>query len=65
MAATSRLDHVGAHVNAKTNWGATPLHLAAFHGNEETIQLLLENGADPAAEDRPDTLRLDPNPLVR
>lgn len=42
----------GARVNARTNWGATPLHLAAFHGNAQTIQLLLENGADAGAEDK-------------
>ena len=39
-------------VNATTNWGATPLHLAAFHGNSRTIRLLLENGADANAQDK-------------
>ena len=33
--------------------GATPLHLASRHGNEETMRSLLDAGADPIAEVRP------------
>ncbi|QDV42966.1 Ankyrin repeats (3 copies) [Stieleria neptunia] len=42
----------GGSVNATTNWGATPLHLAAFFGHEQTIRWLLGHGADPNAEDK-------------
>jgi len=52
LATLQRLLEFGARVDVRTNWGATPLHLAAFHGNEKTVQLLLENGADPRAEDK-------------
>lgn len=36
----------GADVNAKTNDGATPLRLAAFHGCADIIEVLLATGAD-------------------
>lgn len=32
--------------------GWTPLHLAAFHGDAETVTLLLAQGADPLARSR-------------
>jgi ankyrin repeat protein len=51
LAAMQLLLEFGARVNATTNWGATPLHLAAIHGNLRTIRLLLENGADTNAAD--------------
>jgi len=43
----------GADVNAKDEYGYTPLHqMATMHrGNEEICRLLLERGADPNARD--------------
>ena len=35
----------GADINAVTNWEATPLHMAAFHGNAKAATLLIERGA--------------------
>ncbi len=52
LAAIQLLLKFGARVNATTNWGATPLHLAALNGNLRTIQLLKENGADANTEDK-------------
>jgi len=31
--------------------GYTPLHAAAFHGNDEAVEVLLKHGADPRARD--------------
>jgi ankyrin repeat protein len=39
------LDH-GANVNRKPRRGATALTAAAFHGDTETVKLLLSRGAD-------------------
>ena len=36
----------GADFNAKDNNGATPLHLAAYNGHGEAVDVLLEKGAD-------------------
>ena len=41
----------GADVNAVTNWDATPLHLAAFHGHVHAASRLLDNGANPQLKD--------------
>ncbi len=42
----------GANVNARTNCGVTPLHLACYHGgNKDTIKLLLNRGAKIDAKD--------------
>lgn len=41
----------GANVNARDNFGRTPLIWAAFHGNAEVVRVLLENGATPDATD--------------
>ena len=36
----------GADVNAKDDWGKTPLYGAAYFGHEEIVELLIANGAD-------------------
>jgi len=36
----------GADVNAKDDWGMTPLHSAAAYGGKEVTELLIANGAD-------------------
>ena len=36
----------GADVNAKDNWGWTPLHYAALKGHKEIAELLIAKGAD-------------------
>lgn len=38
-------------MQAKTNYGRTPLHRASLNGKLETAILLLEHGADVSAED--------------
>lgn len=40
-----------ADINAITNWDATPLHLAAFHGNAMAISFLLKRGAELDVKD--------------
>jgi len=37
----------GADVDVMDEYGFTPLHLAQMHGLDETVELLLEAGADP------------------
>ena len=44
-------DQGSADINAKNGRGWTPLHVAAFWNRIEIAMLLLENGANPAAED--------------
>ena len=41
----------GADVNAKTEYGATPLFFACDRGNAEVVKLLLDAGADPNVHD--------------
>ena len=41
----------GADPNARSASGGTPLHTAAFTGDEASARLLLERGADPAVAD--------------
>ena len=41
---------VGADVNAKDRYGATPLHIATHLGHKETVELLIANGADVNAK---------------
>ena len=40
----------GADVNAKDQWGDTPLHRAAQYGRKEVAELLIDNGADVNAK---------------
>ncbi|MBO0865994.1 MAG: ankyrin repeat domain-containing protein [Mycobacterium sp.] len=42
----------GADVNVRDRWGNTPLWRAVYHapGTEDLINVLLEHGADPAAQ---------------
>ncbi|GAB5442586.1 MAG: hypothetical protein Fues2KO_29350 [Fuerstiella sp.] len=42
----------GIDLNARTNWQATALHLAAFHGHDQTCRILIEHGADTDLRDR-------------
>ena len=40
----------GADVNAKDDWGMTPLHRAAGQGQKEIAELLIAEGADVNAK---------------
>jgi len=42
----------GAHVNAKSESGWTPLHTAAARGHKEIVELLIVEGADVNAGDK-------------
>lgn len=41
----------GADINAVTNWDATPLHLAVFHGNTQAAAFLVDHGSRLDTED--------------
>lgn len=41
----------GADVDATTNWDATALHLAVFHGGAQAVRFLLQQGASPDLRD--------------
>ena len=47
------IDDEGVNVNCKKSGGSgsTPLHIACVVGNDKMVAKLLENGADPVAED--------------
>ncbi len=42
----------GMDVNAKTDYGMTPLHFAAYSGHKEIAELLIAEGADVNAKDK-------------
>lgn len=46
-----KLLEAGAPIEAKNQYGATPLYMAAFNGHGEIVQLLLARGADPNVTD--------------
>jgi hypothetical protein len=52
-------DDEGAKVNLLNKDGDEPLHCAAFHGNLELIELLLDKGANPYAKDKDGDAPLD------
>ncbi|MCP4771092.1 MAG: ankyrin repeat domain-containing protein [Planctomycetes bacterium] len=41
----------GTDVNAKNEWGGTPLHFATFGSYKEVVELLIAKGADVNAKD--------------
>ena len=41
----------GTDVNAKSEWGGTPLHFATFGSHKEVVELLIAKGADVNAKD--------------
>ncbi|MHC4112111.1 MAG: ankyrin repeat domain-containing protein, partial [Planctomycetota bacterium] len=48
----------GADVNAKNEYGRTPLHTAAGGGNEQMVELLIERGAQVDVKDSRGTTAL-------
>jgi acetoin utilization deacetylase AcuC-like enzyme/ankyrin repeat protein len=46
------LNTAGIEVDAKNNFGRTPLHIAASLGNWQVVRLLLKAGADPLITDQ-------------
>lgn len=55
----TRMLHHGADPNIKTPTGLSPLHIAAMWGRYQTINVLLDNGADLAVKDQDDMSPLD------
>jgi ankyrin repeat protein len=49
----------GADINAKNNYGITPLMEAARNHNQEAIIMLLELGADPKAKNNFGIMAID------
>ena len=49
----------GADVNAKSKFGRTPLHHAAYFGHKEVAELLIAEGADVNAKDDDGATPLD------
>ena len=42
----------GTDVNAKNEWGGTPLHFATFGSHKEVVELLIAKGADVNAKEK-------------
>ena len=57
--AVKRLILAGADVNARTDGGATPLHIAASRGATPVASALIDNGADVQAKDADGRTPLD------
>ena len=55
----TRMLHHGADPNIKTPTGLSPLHIAAMWGRYQTINVLLDNGANLAVKDHDDMSPLD------
>ena len=51
MATVETLLAQGADLSYTSEMGETPLHLAAWHGSAEVVNLLLEHGANPNMKD--------------
>src|SRR5258708_10775239 len=51
LAEVRRLLEAGAPLEAKNQYGATPLYMAVFNAHGEVAKLLLEKGANPNVED--------------
>lgn len=51
LAEVTKLLAAGAPIEAKNQYGATPLYLAVFNGHTEVAKLLLEKGANPNVTD--------------
>ena len=58
-AIVSKMLSYGADTNIKTPTGLSPLHIAAMWGRVETINVLLDHGADIAHKDNDDMSALD------
>ena len=43
---TAILDQAGDLIHLRDSTGATPLHYAAFHGQQQVAELLIDRGAD-------------------
>jgi ankyrin repeat protein len=52
LAEVQRLIAGGANVNARDNWGRTPLHAAAYKGHQEVVEVLVRCGAQIDSEDK-------------
>ena len=46
-----KFNNLGINVNGKNVDGETPLHIAAFHGQEKAVAAFLKMGADPNIQD--------------
>jgi ankyrin repeat protein/acetyl esterase/lipase len=47
-----KMSSINLYTYAEHKWGDTPLHRAALHGNKESVELLIANGADVNAKDK-------------